>query len=173
VRATGPIDDLCTVIGDLGEIVTTASTHVLKTLLDSEVNAAAEEPCVTDVCATLDITVRHQYAVRLDFCLAKEDARRIAARVRSVAASAVSNDDVTAALTEILTEVRGRLQSAITAKQVEFACSMPRIRHQDSMEMEVPRDGHGLQLPFTTADARITLLASVMKENGQAVAGAA
>jgi two-component system, chemotaxis family, chemotaxis protein CheY len=173
VRATGPIDDLGAVIGDLREMVTSASTHVLKTMLDSEVQAAAEEPCVADVCATLDITVRHQYGVRLDFCLAKQDASRIAACVRAVAASAVSNDDVTAALTEILTEVRGRLQTAITAKQVEFECSMPRIRHQDSMEMDVPREGHGLQLPFITAGARLTLLASVVKGNGQAVAGAA
>jgi hypothetical protein len=76
-------------------------------------------------------------------------------------------------LSEILTEVRQRLQAAISVRQVEFECSMPRIRHQDAMEIGVPQDGHGLQLPFTTDGARFTLLVSVAKGNGFAVAGAA
>jgi two-component system, chemotaxis family, chemotaxis protein CheY len=173
VRVTGPVDDLCAVTGDLAELLTSASTHVFKTMLDSEVQPAATGLGSIDVCATLNVTVRHQYTVRLDFCQSKHDASQIAASVRSVAASAVSNEDITAALTEILTMIRGRLQAAVTARQVEFECSLPQIRHQDSMEIDVPRDGYGLQLPFTTATgASFTLLAHVTKASAQtAVAG--
>jgi two-component system chemotaxis response regulator CheY len=172
VRATGPLNDLSGVLGDLGDLVTSASTHVFKTMLDADVQRVTDDMGATDVCATLDVTVRHQYTVRLDFCFSKADATQIGARVRSVAASAVADEDVTAALTEILTEVRGRLQAAVTARQVEFECSMPRIRHQATMAIELPQDGHGLQLAFTTtAGARFTLLASVMKGSGQAAAG--
>lgn len=96
----------------------------------------------------------------------------MAASVRSVAIGAVTNEDVTAALTETLTMVRGKLQSAIAARQVECSCSLPRIRHQESMEIDVPQDGHGLQLPFTTtAGASFVLLATVTKGTSQATVG--
>lgn len=169
VHVTGPIDDLCAVTGDLTELLTSASTHVFKTMLDSEVQPATTGLGVVDVCGTLDVTVRHQYSVRLDFCQSKDHASQIAADIRSVAPAAVTKDDITAALTEILTMVRGRLQAAVAARQVEFECSMPRIRQEESMTIDVPQDGHGLQLPFTTpSGASFTLLASVMKGNGQA-----
>ena len=171
VHVTGPIDDLCAVTGDVTELLTAAYTQVFGTMLDSEVQAATAALGVTDVCATLDVTLRHQYTVRLDFCQSSQDAAQMTARVRSVAESAVTKDDVTSALTEILTMVRSRIQSAVSARQVEFECSMPRVRHQESMEIEVPQDGHGLQLPFTTAaGTSFTLLASVTKGSGQAVA---
>lgn len=174
VRVSGPIVDLRPYTGDLSELVTSAITYVFKTRLDANVQSAeTHELGVTDVCATLDVTLRHQYSLRLDFCLGKQDASQIAALVRPVTSTGLSKDDVTAGLTEILTEVRQRLQAAITVRQVEFECSMPRIRHQDAMEIEVPQDGHGLQLPFTADGARFTLLASVAKGNGFAVAGAA
>jgi two-component system, chemotaxis family, chemotaxis protein CheY len=173
VRVTGPIDGLCAVTGDLADMLISASTQVFGTMLDADVKPGTADLGVTDVCATLEVTVRHQYTVRLDFCQSRPHAAEIAACVRSVASSAVTNDDITAALTEILTMVRGRLQAAITARQVEFECSLPRIRHQESMEIEVPQDGHGLQLPFTTAaGTSFTLLASVIKDGSRsAVAG--
>ncbi len=174
VRVNGPIVDLAALTGNLSELVTSATTYVFKTRLDAAAQVAdTQELGVIDVCATLEVTLRHQYSVRLDFCFAKQDAAQIAALVRPATASALSKDEVTAGLTEILTEVRGRLQTAITVRQVEFECSMPRVRHQEGMEIEVPQDGHGLQLPFTTDGARFTLLASVAKGSGFAVAGAA
>jgi CheY-like chemotaxis protein len=174
VRVSGPIVDLGTVTGDLRELATSAITYVFKTRLDANVQVAdTDEVGVTDVCATLNVTVRHQYSVRLDFCLGKQDAAQIAALVRPVTSNALSKDEVTAGLTEILTEVRQRLQAAVSVRQVEFECSMPRIRHQEAMEIEVPQDGHGLLLPFTMDGARFTLLASVAKGNGFVVAGAA
>jgi two-component system chemotaxis response regulator CheY len=172
VRVTGPIDGLGGAIGDLAELLTSVSRQVFGMMLDSEVHPATTPMGVTDVCATLEVTVRHQYTVRLDFCQSKQDAKQMAASVRSVAIGAATNEDVTAALTEILTMVRGKLQSAITARQVEFACSLPRIRHQESMEIEVPQDGHGLQLPFTTASgASFTVLATVIKGTAQTKQG--
>lgn len=165
VCVTGPVQDLGAIIGDLAELVTSVSTHVFKTMLDSEVEATTEEMGVADVCATLDITVRHQYSMRVDLCLAKPDAIQIAAGVRSAPAKAVTVDDVTAALTEILTEIRTRLQTAVTTRRVPFECSLPRIRHQESQQLEVPMDGHGLQLSFTTGGARFTLLVCVTKNH--------
>jgi two-component system chemotaxis response regulator CheY len=174
VRVSGPIVDLASVTGDVSELLTSATTYVFRTRLDADMQAAnTHEPGVTDVCATLDVTLRHQYSMRLDFCFANQDAAQIAALVRPPSARALTKDEVTAGLTEILTEVRQRLQAAITVRQVEFECSMPRIRHHEAMEMNVPQDGHGLQLPFTADGARFTLLASVAKGSGFAVAGAA
>jgi len=172
VRVTGPVNDLSAVIGDPASLLTAAVTHVFKTALDADVESGSGQMGTVDVCATLDITLRHQYMVRLDFCFSKADAAAIGARVRSVAASAVTRDDVTAALTEILTELRSRLQLDVAARQVEFECSLPKVRHQDGMEIELPQDGHGLELPLTTSiGARFTMLASVAKGAGLAAAG--
>jgi two-component system chemotaxis response regulator CheY len=174
VRVSGPVVDLASVTGDVSELLASATTYVFKTRLDAEMQVAdAHEPGATDVCATLDVTLRHQYSMRLDFCFAKQDAAQIAALVRPPSARALTKDEVTAGLTEILTEVRQRLQAAMSVRQVEFECSMPRVRHHEAMEMAVPQDGHGLQLPFTADGARFTLLASVAKGSGLAVAGAA
>jgi DNA-binding response OmpR family regulator len=174
VRVTGPIVDLAAVTGDLSELVTSATTYVFTTRLDADMRVAdAHDLGIIDVCATLDVTLRHQYSVRLDFCFGKQEAAQVAALVRPASAGALSKDDVTAGLTEIPTEVRQRLQAAINVRQVEFECSMPRIRHHEAMEIDVPQDGHGLQLPFTADGARFTLLASVVKGRGFAVAGAA
>jgi len=171
VRATGPIDDLSVLTGDLADVLASASTHSFETLLDSQVQPATRHPDVVDVSATLELTVQHQYTVRVDVCLSKDSAKQAAAVVRAVAIGAVTNNDITSALTEILTMVRGRLQAAIAARQVEFECSLPRVQHQESRTIEVPQDGHGLQLSFSTAAGmNFTLLAGVTKGSARAAA---
>ena len=173
VRATGPATDLSSVIGDLGQLLTSALNQALTAVLEASAQPGAGEIGVTDVCGTLDVTVRHQFTIRLDVCQSKQAAMQAAAAVRSIAVAAVTSEDITTAWTEVMTAVRGRLQTAITAKQVEFACSMPRIRQQEAMEIDVPQDGYGLQLPFTLPDgAAFTVLASVARSTSQAVSSA-
>jgi hypothetical protein len=164
VRVTGPLDDLCALTGNLAEALTAASTQVFGMMLDSEVRPSTAPLGVTDVCATFELTVRHQYLVRLDFCFTKQDAARVVARARAHGAGAATEKDVTTALTELLTLVRKRLQTTIVARHVECECSSPRVRHLESMEMDVPQDGHGLQLPFATATGEgFVLLAKITK----------
>jgi CheY-like chemotaxis protein len=170
VRVTGPLDDLSAVIGDVGEMLTVASTQVFGRMLDSAVHPSTAQLGVTDVCATFQMTVRHQHVVRVDFCLTKPDATRMAARARSQAVGAVTETDVTLALTKIVTLVRQQVQATIAARYVECECSSPRVRHQESMEIEVPLDGYGLQLPFASAAGESFVLLATVAKHGQRTA---
>ena len=163
VRAIGPLDDLYALTGNLAEALTAASTQVFGMMLDTEVHSSTALLGATDVSATFELTVRHQYLVRLDFCFTRQDAARVVARSRSQG-TAVSEQDVTSTLTELLTLVRQRLQTTIVARNVECECSSPRVKHLESMEMEIPLDGHGLQLSFaTTTGESFVLLAKITK----------
>jgi hypothetical protein len=50
---------------------------------------------------------------------------------------------------------------------------MPRVRQQESMAVDIPKDGYGLQLPFTTdSGVTFTLVVNVSKGSAQSAPAA-
>jgi two-component system, chemotaxis family, chemotaxis protein CheY len=175
VRMRGPVDDLCAIAGDFADALHGASTQVFSMMLDAEVQQSAEMPATADVCGTVDVTVQNQFVISLEMYLSADDAKALTARMRSLEIGAVTEEQVTTAVSEVINLVGGRIQSGLVSRQVEGVRSSPQARHQAAMPIDAPVDGAGLHLSFSAAatTASFTVLARVQKRGEQSAEASA
>ncbi|HLG58661.1 MAG TPA: response regulator [Vicinamibacterales bacterium] len=153
VRVMGPLETASPIVGDLSDALTSASGQVFGMMLDSAIVPAAEAIGDFELCATVDIAVQQRFVVGVDLHLALRDARVIVARMRSSEPETVSDADITASVSELVTLLAGRLRAGLDGRGIESTCSAPQVSRHDPAPAEAPPEGHGVHLQLTASGA--------------------
>ena len=148
LRLTGPLDRVSALVGDISDVLMNAATQVFGMMLDSQVEPAALPAYASELRAAVDLEIATEVNVTVDVHMARQDARRIAARMLLLDTAGLTDDDISDALQELATLLTGRLQARLGERQVESHLGLASFETFASRAVETPEETHGMRMLF-------------------------
>jgi two-component system chemotaxis response regulator CheY len=166
VLVPGPFPVLSKLVPELRDMIGSAATQVFGMMFDADITPSREvAPLEPGFSAAIVVLLADRFAIQLSVHLPRAAATASAARMLSLPAAELADEDLLSVAGELCNMVTGRIHARVRERKMKSVCSLPSL--VAGATFTAPGDGDGMALRYSMPDAGDFVVSLVVEDGAK------